>query len=382
MKFKFYFVTLLAMFAGVFSESFSQNYNGTFQEFFLGRQPSARAEAMGRGLSAITGDALSYYYNPAGIASLKGLNLSGSFASPYYFYEEGKYNFFSASYKIDKYGTIGLSRDYFDFGYENEIVITDEFGNVIGTETYDPDLTGYRLTLSSEVIKDLFVGANLNLLHTGTNPELTVGNETKGENKDVFYLDLGVIKSFNMKSKNLFHGFNIGTSMINVNFAEYSPADAAQGDPLPVIFRLGASYNLSVDDKNISPKLNSYNFVVNLEYEDLLNSKYYSGFHGGVEFTFLEIVSLRAGYFTMENRSYSTVIDDSGNVISYQQVGFNSNEFTYGFGLNIPIRQLTDSKTPLEIKFDYVNLKQPALNERKDDWENFQVYTIIVNWIF
>ncbi|MBK6877084.1 MAG: hypothetical protein IPG99_11725 [Ignavibacteria bacterium] len=65
-----------------------------------------------------------------------------------------------------------------------------------------------------------------------------------------------------------------------------------------------------------------------------------------------------------------------------QRIGFSTNEFTYGFGLNIPIRQLIDSKTPLEIKFDYVNLKQPALNERKDDWENFQVYTIIVNWIF
>lgn len=382
MKFKFYFVTLLAMFSGVFSETFSQNYNGVFPEFFLGRQPSARAEAMGRGLSAVTGDALSYYYNPAGTASLKGLNVSGSFASPYYFYEEAKYNFFSASYKIDKYGTIGLSRDYFDYGFDNEFVITDEYGNVIGTETYDPELTGYRLTLSSEVIKDLYVGANLNLLHSGGKPELTVGNETGGGNNDVFYFDLGAIKSFNIESKKLDHKFNIGTSLMNATFAEYSSVDEDQGDPLPVIFRIGAAYNLSVDDKNISPKLNSYNFVANLEYEDLLNSKYYSGFRGGVEFTFLEIISLRAGYFAIENRSYSTVLDTAGNVISYQQVGFNSNEFTYGFGLNIPIRQLTDSKTPLEIKFDYVNLKQPALNERKDDWENFHVYTITLNWIF
>jgi hypothetical protein len=376
--------TLLAatIFTFISCNVFSQNYNGTFQEFFLGRQPSARAEAMGRGLSAVTGDPLSYYYNPAGIASLKGLNLSGSFASPYYFYEEGKYNFFSASYKIDRYGTIGLSRDYFDYGFDNEFVITDEYGNVIGAETYDPALTGYRLTLSSEVIKDLYVGANVNLLHSGGKPELTVGNETGGGNNDVFYFDLGAIKSFNIKSKKLDHKFNIGSSLMNATFAEYSSVDADQGDPLPVIFRIGAAYNLSVDDKNISPKLNSYNFVVNLEYEDLLNSKYYSGFHGGVEFTFLEIISLRAGYLTMENESYSTVLDTAGNVISYQKVGFSANEFTYGFGLNIPIRQLTDSKTPLEIKFDYVNLKQPALNERKDDWENFQLYTIIVNWIF
>jgi len=371
MKFKFYFVTLLAMFSGVFSETFSQNYNGVFPEFFLGRQPSARAEAMGRGLSAVTGDPLSYYYNPAGMASLKGLNLSGSFASPYYFYEEAKYNFFSASYKIDKYGTIGLSRDYFDYGYDNEFVITDEYGNVIGTETYDPELTCYRLTLSSEVIKDLFVGANLNFLHSGGNRELTVGNEIGGGNNDVFYFDLGAIKSFNIESKKLDHKFNIGTSLMNATFAEYSFSDADQGDPLPVVFRIGAAYNLSVDDKKISPKLNSYNFVVNFEYEDLLNSKYYSGFHGGLEFTFLEIVALRAGYYTQDLNDQRT--SENKNKLS---------EFTYGFGLNIPVRQLTDSKTPLEVKFDYINLKQPSFTNEFDEWDNFHVYTISLNWIF
>lgn len=355
------------------NDVFSQNYNGQFQEFFLGRQPSARAEAMGRGLSAVTGDALSYYYNPAGMASLKGLNVNASFAGPFYLLDEGSYNLLGASYKIEKYGTIGINRDYFTFG--DDVIVTDEFGNSTGS--YTPHVQNYRLNLSSEVIKDLFVGANLNLLQPRySSGELTVGNETSGGNKDIFYFDLGVIKSFNMKSKNLVHGFNIGTSLINVNFAEYAPVDADQGDPLPVIFRLGASYNLSVDDKKISPKLKSYNVVANLEYEDLLNSKYYSGFHGGIEFTFLEVISLRAGYYTMENQTLSY---DS---LGFQRTGFDINEFTYGAGLNIPIRQLTNSKTPLEIKFDYVNLKQPATNSNKDDWDNFHVYTFIVNWIF
>lgn len=172
MKFKFYFVTLLAMFAGVFSETFSQNYNGVFPEFFLGRQPSARAEAMGRGLSAVTGDALSYYYNPAGMASLKGLNVNASFAGPFYLLDEASYNFLGASYKIEKYGTIGFSRDYFTFG--DEVIITDEFGNPTG-ETYTPHGQNFRLNLSSEVIKDLYVGANLNLLQPRyTRGELTV----------------------------------------------------------------------------------------------------------------------------------------------------------------------------------------------------------------
>ena len=158
---------------------------------------------------------------------------------------------------------------------------------------------------------------------------------------------------------------------MNATFAEYSFSDADQGDPLPVIFRIGAAYNLSVDDKNISKKLKSYNVVANIEYEDLFNSKYYSGFHGGLEFTFLEIVALRAGYYTQDLNDQRT--SENKNKLS---------EFTYGFGLNIPVRQLTDSKTPLEVKFDYINLKQPSFTNEFDEWDNFHVYTISLNWIF
>lgn len=381
MKQLYCLVTLLTLLASSVSDSLSQNYNGQFRELYFGRQPSARAEAMGRGLSAVTGDALSYYWNPAGMAGTKGLNLTGSYAKPYYNLDDASYNYFSASYNFGKYGTAGLSRDYFDYGIDDDIVITDEYGNYVRTETYDPDLTTYRLSYSAEVMKGLFAGTNLNLLHvfTGMENNLTVGNEQgSGGSKDIFYFDLGVIKSFDLKSKGMDHKVNLGSSLVNVNFAEYSTVDESQADPLPVIFRLGAAYELSLDDRSISSKLKSYNFLVNLEYEDLFNSKYYSGFHGGLEFTFLEIVSLRAGYFTSDNRNatYDTLIN------GIREEGFSTNEFTYGFGVNIPVRQLTDSKTPLEIKFDFVSLKQPPLNEKKDDWKNFQVYTLIINWIF
>lgn len=371
---RYYFLLMcIALLAFYASDSMSQTYKGTFQQLYFGRQPSARAEAMGRGLSAVTGDAHSYYYNPAGLAEARGLNVTGCYAQPYYALDKAKYNFFSASYNFGKYGTAGLSRDYFDYGIDYEIVITDEFGNYLGTEKYDPDLTNYRLTYSAEVIEGLYAGTNLNLLHvyTGSENNLTVGNEQgTGGSKDIFYFDLGVIKSFDLKSKGMNHKVNIGTSLINVNFAEYSTVDAAQADPLPVIFRLGAAYDLSLDDRSISSKLKSYNILVNLEYEDLFNSKYYSSIRGGLEFMFLEIISVRAGYYAWKN------------VTDFQRKEFSTNEFTYGFGLNIPVRQLTDSKTPLDIKFDFVTLKQPPLSENKDDWKNFQAYTLTVNWLF
>ncbi len=369
--------------------SFSQTYNGAFYEMFFEREPSARAEAMGKHLSALPGDPLSYYYNPAGMASLKGLNLNASFAGPYYtrFDEklnDSRYDFFGAFYNVRKYGTAGLSMDYFTFGYDKEIIITDEFGNQIGKEKYDPDITNYRLTLSSEVIKDLFVGVNFNLLHPDFDlPDLTVGNEKMGDDKDVFYFDLGVIKSFNFDSKKLNQDVSLGMSLINVFSAEYNSSSADYSGMLPAIFRFGASYNLSLNDRSISSKLKSYNFLIDGEYEDLFNSKYYGGFHAGFEFTFLEILALRAGFYSQENvyrvYNYDTL---TGGYLGYTDTENMINEFTYGFGINIPIKQLTGGKTPIEIKFDYANLNQPAYKKDKDSPGKFHVYTIIFNWVF
>jgi hypothetical protein len=356
---------------------------------FFGIEPSARAEGMGKHLSALPGDPLSYYYNPAGMASINGLNLNASFAGPYYTkfdykLNDSRYDYFGAFYNIKKYGTAGLSMDYFNFGYDEDIIITDEFGNVIGTEKYDPDISIYRLTMSSEVTKDLFVGVNFNLLHPDFyETNLTVGNESSIGNKDVFYFDLGVIKSFNFNSKKLNQNVSLGTSLINAFSAEYSSPDGDYDGKLPVIFRFGASYDLSLNDKSITPKLKSYNFLIDGEYEDLFNSKYYGGFHAGFEFTFLEILSLRAGFYSQENVTRLYNYDTATGVtigVNYSENMIN--EFTYGFGLNIPIKQLTDSKTPIEIKFDYAYLNQPAYMKDNDSPGKFHVYTIILNWVF
>ena len=370
-----------------FFEASAQTYDGAFYEFFFGRQPGAKAEAMGKGMASVTGDAASYYYNPAGMGALQGLNLGAAFAGPYYStgnykFGNSKYNFYNASYNIKKYGTAGFSIDYFTYGLKQEYVITGENGEKTGTGTYDPDITNYRITLSSEVIKGLFAGVNLNYLHPDLfTDEFSVGNEKSGGNEDVFYFDLGVIKAFEIKSKKLNQRINLGSSLINVNSAEYTVTDASQGDKLPVIFRIGAAYDLTIEDRNIISKLNSYKFLVNLEYDDLFNSKYFGGFNSGIEFTFLEMLSLRAGYYTQDFARKYVIIDSVGNAtgINYSQKTLS--EFTYGAGINIPVNQLTKGKTPVELKLDYTYLKQPSYTDNQDSPGKYHNFTIIFNWI-
>lgn len=375
-----YFITL--------NNASSQTYNGAFYEMFFGIEPSARAEGMGKHLSALPGDPLSYYYNPAGMASQKGLSLNASFAGPYYSkfdykLDNSRFNYYGAFYNVKGYGTAGLSMDYFTFGYDTKITGTNESGEPLEIGKYDPDITNYRLTLSAEVIKDLYAGVNFNYLHPDFDlDEFTVGNE-KESYDDVFYFDLGVIKTFNFNTKKTDQNVSLGTSLINAFSADYnSIPDADYSGRLPVIFRFGASYNLALNDRSISPKLRSYNFLLDGEYEDLFNSKYYGGFHAGFEFTFLEILSLRAGFYSQENVSTSYNFDSTGTYLSVTNSENTVDEFTYGFGLNIPVKQLTDGKTPIEIKFDFAYLNQPAYKNGNDSPGKFHVYTVLFNWIF
>lgn len=49
----------------------------------------------------------------------------------------------------------------------------------------------------------------------------------------------------------------------------------------------------------------------------------------------------------------------------------NISEFTYGTGLNIPVRKMPSGKISLDIKSDFVSLKQPALTNSNTDKKNF-----------
>lgn len=93
--------------------SFGQYEYGFLQELFFNRQPSARAESLGKGYSSIDGDLTSIFYNPSGTATLQGLEINASYASPYYLAEKAKYDFISVGYNINKYLSLGLSRNYF-----------------------------------------------------------------------------------------------------------------------------------------------------------------------------------------------------------------------------------------------------------------------------
>ena len=337
--------------------SIAQDYREFLKTSFLGRQPSARAEALGKGYSAMDGDLSSIFYNPAGTATLKGLELNSSFASPYYHLEDAKYTFLAAGFNINKYLTVGVSYNHFDTG--EELPYIDPFGNL---QSAIPTNSFYTLNLSSEPIKNLYVGINSNYLVWKPNDETGT----------VLYFDFGVIKKFEFGTKEKSQqSVNIGASIVNLNFAEIELVyHGSNGkDNLPVTTRYGVNYELYLDNHWVFDTLHTFQFLVQAEYQLLLNSDYYNGIHSGLEVLFLEMLALRVGY-------YSENVNDYGRP---DELVNEFNEFTYGFGLQVPLNKLTN--IPINVYFDYTSLPQPSNFKIKNDLDNFSSYTIRAVWV-
>lgn len=347
------------------SISFGQYNNSSFDDMFFYRLPSARAEAMGRAYASIDGDISTMFFNPAGTASIKGLELNASFASPYYMAPWVKINYFGLAYHFNKYLTIGLSR--------NQV----NYGTMLLRTTENPEGTGvsgivahsiYTLNIASQPIKDLFVGVNTNYM---------VYNVIS-ENPKTLFFDFGVIKKLPLKqNRNFQQSINIAANICNLNNSKmtYENADkSTQTDDmsvdLPVITRYAANYQFIYKNHLLNDTLNIMEFLAQAEYNDLLNSDYMTSYHFGTELKLLEILSLRAGY-------YHKKIDDFGNP-SYQKDNISS--FTYGFGFQLPLYKLI--KFPLNINFDYTSQPEQTNSKITSDSGDYNSYTFRLNWRF
>ena len=227
--------------------SFGQYEASSWPEFFFGRQPSARAEAMGKSYVANTGDLGSVYFNPAAIASIQKTELNTSYTPPGSYLTKGYYLFYGVGYKINKHIQIALSRFRFDFGKTQVI-------NAV-KRPYEEKNT---LTISSEPIKNFQCGINLNYF---------VWQPGIDEAATTFFFDGGVLKKFSIPIKKANHqSINIGASISNFNYAKTQPTFNNINYPykLPVITRYGACYELN----------HGRSFLIDSEAVCLVKSKY------------------------------------------------------------------------------------------------------------
>jgi hypothetical protein len=280
---------------------------------FLAIEPGSRANGMGNAYSGVVDDAYAGWWNPGATA----FNRKTQFAGMHSNWLEGSgiddlyYEYFGWNQHFNEIGNLGLNIVWMDYGTQ---IQTDENGNVIGT--FSSNEFSASAIYSSEIIPNrIGLGLGFKFLYSNLGP--ATGN-TDSKGKALSYaFDIG------SKFKDvLTPRFDIGFVLQNIG-PDVTYVNDEQKDPLPMTMRLGLSYRLfdtisDIDDPGLMPvgsfkqKLTfSADAAKILANEDPVYQRLFSAwtddkaayeldstvFSAGAEYNYLDMISLRGGYF-------------------------------------------------------------------------------------
>jgi hypothetical protein len=309
---------------------------------FLLIGPNSRNAGMGETGAGLINDASAMFWNPAGLAFQKGIEVSLTHSPwlPGLGLGDLFYDYLSGKYHVKKLnGTLGLSITYLNIG---TIIRTDEFGNTIGDyKAFDGALA---LGYGTKVTKDLGVGVVARFIYS----KLAAGNVGNEQGSGVAYdlsFDLSALWRPS-KTKLKFIDNRLG---LGLNFSNLGPkvtyVDAAQADPLPSNLRFGIGYDLvKTEFNNLTLTADFNKLIVKRREEgksDPLYKAIYSAWEGGAGAVFTSIqssigaeywygnpklIGLRAGYFYEDPNHGRRKFITLGAGLRYSMYGF---DFSY-----------------------------------------------------
>ena len=261
----FYITALCLTISGVSHAYLSQDDAGTSSALFLKSGAGARSAGMGDAFSAVTGDANSLYWNPAGLSKFNGVSISLMHAL---WFEDISYEWAALAFSSGG-SAFGIGVQYLSYG---EIPLTDETG--LQTNTFSPtdmSITGaYSLALGNTHLGQSFKYISLKIV-----------NSTYS-----FAGDFGLLQTIPMGSQKL----EVAAVLQNVGPTVKFITDEY---PLPQNVKFGLAYYPS-NDLIIAADLN---FPSD-------NVMYYgAGLEYGVKLAADSSIALRAGY---NSRNIST----------------------------------------------------------------------------
>ena len=319
--------------------------NEFFDMLYVDRQPSAKIESMGRSGVATYDEMFSVFYNPALISNINGITVSSSMTSPYYGYDDSKFSFFGIGYTLKKKLSFGLSMyNYSGDAFETTSIPFPE-GRYLPAESND-----YKFTISISPNRAFSFGISGKYVSSNAIDGILSEKTEEGYDMDIgIHQIVAVTRNRSFKQKT-----SIGISFLNAFAGDI-------GDyKLPRIMNTGVNFSYIPRVGSLFPNVHTVFFTFTGEYQKMWDSDYHSGMKFGSELLIIEMFALRCGYY------WEKVIE----------------EFTYGFGIYIPLYRFFGGKVPLSIKFDYANMKHPENNDLDMDYDNINSYSLSVNWLF
>jgi len=260
---------------------------GTTAANFLSIGQSGRAVGMGSAFVGVASDVSAIYWNPAGLANLKGVNVMFDHTA---WIADIKYNFFAASYNLGDLGTVGLS------------FTSSDVGDMKVTTIDQPDGTGEVFTVSDASFTIAYALKLTDKFSIGFSPKFIYQSIWKMD-ATAFALDLGVQYITPFDGMVLAMSIsNFGTKMQlagNSNLILYDPDPVNGGNndkipayleteswSLPLNFRVGVAYN------PVYTEMHKLTVAVDAAHPN----DNYESINAGAEYTYNDFISLRGGY--------------------------------------------------------------------------------------
>jgi len=254
---------------------------------FLQVSLSPRASSLGNAYSAVGTGAEAIFYNPAAVTEFDG-NIQ-AFVTNTRFIADINHIAGALAFQLGRAGTMGLSFQSVDYG---EIIHT----SILTQGSFQTNPQGYvehgtldnvgayavGATYARQITQKFSIGGNVRYVgqNLGTAEPTDTTSLEFGKNKFVY--DMGV------KFNTGFKSFQFGMSMRNfataVQFQEIS-------NQLPLTFALGGSVDLM---DFVDESMENQSLLLTVEFTHPNN--YAERTMAGVEYTFMQMFSIRAGY--------------------------------------------------------------------------------------
>lgn len=305
---------------------------------FLSVGTNARAIGMGEAFTSLEGKSESMFFNPAGMARQDNFMSFTVGVTEWIADIDYTYASVAIAPQGGAYGVFGLTVRAVDYG-EFIHTIPDGESSAIDVGTFSPTAIAVGLGYAKALSDKFSVGGNIKYVHQDLSAGISGGfvtgfsdeNQIKEKfDKSVMAFDLGILYKTGFKS--LTFGMNIRNFSAEIEYIKES-------FQLPLVFEMGLSMDL-VDLIDIDKTQHSILFSIDAthprDFDEQLNI--------GLEYTFLNTFSLRAGYITpSDEQGINAGVGVKRNIAgvdmafdyAYTDFGIfdNLNRFTISFGL-------------------------------------------------
>lgn len=294
-----------------------------------------RSLALGQAYVSLADDAFSLSYNPAGLSRLSQTHVAAQYTNGLL---DQQFGYMAMATPLNPRHAVALSLATFSAG---KLDVYDDSGRVSGSKSAQSDRLvhlGYSFAVRET---SLFPGA----LHLGAAGRLLQSSLLEETKATAYALDLGALYQHPLSKHSK---FNAALAVANIGPAVQYRGGMASGssrDPLPRTIRAGASYQRAF--------LSDYLLTVSAEADRMSPSADAQGALG-VEYLFLGLFSLRAGY---------RMGQDPGSLSVGGGVRWLGADFNYGVRPGGPIGQVHQVSFSYRFSMKGLNYPGPSLPE-------------------